>query len=336
MDLAPELALAKLRCAPFHASTGADPVGSAGAYDAFLVVEVPLPWERDISAHEPFASLMATAPSVTGDDGRRWRPMGVVPEDRGDGRVRVTAFELPEGRRRAFDRREWLVEPDGVVELCRGLLAAAPGRARVPERAEEVEVPEGVVDLLICTHGRRDACCGSQGAAVHQELGGLLGGDPTVRLRRCSHTGGHRFAATAVSFPDGYAWAHLDADVALRVARRSVPPHELAAHCRGSSLFDGGPAQAADRVGLAQVGWDWVEAERTAVVVAHERDTLATTVRVRGEVPDGRCWAWDVRVEVERWVPTPTCGAVEAPEFTVEPVWSVTGIDALPDAGVGQ
>lgn len=336
MELAADLALAKLRCAPFHASTGADPVGTAGAYDAFLVVEVPLPWDKDVSLQPPFSELMDTGASVTAADGRRWRPMAVVPEGSGADGVRVTAYELAPGRA-GFVRREWRVAPDRVVDLARALLGFGDGAAGPDDvAADRADPPAGTVDLLVCTHGRRDTCCGSTGAAVHQELAGRLAGDGGVRLSRCSHTGGHRFAATALTFPDGYAWAHLSGQVGERIARRSVPPSDLRPHCRGFSGLDGGPAQAADRVGLTQFGWDWPDAARSAVVVAHERDTLATTVRLSGTLADGRTAAWDVRVEVGRWVPTPTCGVIEGPEFSVEPEWVVTEVAPVPGGDAAQ
>ena len=334
------LVMPRIRCAPFHGSLAADPIGSAGSYDAFLFVEVPLPWEKDISMNEPFRSVMERAASVVAPDGTRWRPMGVTPTDgvddgggrAPDGLRTVTAFRCATGDRGGvgpFTRREWRLPGVEVVDLCRALLRGAP--AEVDRHAARlVDVDDDTVDLYVCTHGRRDTCCGSLGAGLHQELEGLLAARPAdVRLHRCSHTGGHRFAPTALSFPDGYAWAHLGADVADRVVRRNAGPELVAAHCRGSSLFDGGPAQAADRAALVQVGWDWAGAVRRAEVVAFERDTLATTVRVTGTTADGAAHGFTVRVEVERHIPTPTCGVVEGPEYEVEPVWRVADVQPL-------
>ena len=270
---------------------------------------------------------MEKAPSVTAPDGRRWRPMGLVPAPGTDGSVTVLAFDRPVGVARPFGRREWRVDPAGLVSLCRALLDDdAPAVARFDH--DRVAVPADTVDLMVCTHGRRDACCGSLGAAMHQELEGLLAATPdaSTRLWRCSHTGGHRFAPTALTFPDGYGWAHLTAELAQRLAGRTGPPSDFAAHCRGTSLLDGGPAQAADRAALVATGWDWTGARRTARVVAYERDTLATTVRIDGALADGREVALEVRVEVDRHIPMPTCGVVAGPEYVVEPVWRVASV----------
>ena len=146
-----------------------------------------------------------------------------------------------------------------------------------------------------------------------------------VELRRCSHTGGHRFAATGISMPDGYAWAHLDVDVVRAVTQRSVHPSELAFHCRGSSLIPAGPSQVADRYGLCEVGWDWADARRSEELLGFERRTLATDLRITGFLAGGERRAFEVRVAVAAHVPQITCGVIAEPEYKVEPVWMVEG-----------
>ena len=331
--------LPKVRCAAFHAGLDVDPVGTAGAYDVFLCVEVPLPWERDISLHEPFLSLLgAGTGSVKDPSGRTIRPQGLVPRPGAEGWTRVLLFDQPDGSEAGpYRRREWWLDATEVPELCRAVVEAdGPGLARFDERL--VEVPDQVVDLLVCTHGKRDTCCGSTGAVLFDQLVAGLGpapGPAGLRVWRTSHTGGHRFAPTALSFPDGYAWAHLDQSLAMSLLARSVAPAELAGRCRGSSALPGGAAQAADRAALGEVGWIWAEARRSAVVTGFDRTSLATDVRIEGELPGGRRLAFDVRVEVERHVPQPTCGAVEGPEYKVEPVWTVASVAPVVHAGPG-
>lgn len=339
MELAPDLVIPRIRCAPFHGSLMVDPVGSTSSYDAYLCVEVPLPWPRKVLAAEPFASL-ATAPAlpITGADGRAWRPLALAPTPADEGWTRVIAYERPRGDAGSlgdagaavpFTRREWWVPEGQVLDLGQALVGAdAEGVAAFDEWA--VEVAADVVDLLVCTHGNHDACCGSLGAALHQEVAAALEGDEGVRVFRCSHLGGHRFAPTAMTFPDAYGWAHLTAELATRLARREGAPAEFAPHCRGTALVAGGPAQAADREALVQAGWGWMAASRSVTVVGFERDTMATTVEVRGEPAGGPPVALQVRVELERHVPQPTCGAIDGPEYAVEPVWRVGSVTALP------
>jgi hypothetical protein len=332
-----DLEIPRMRCAPFHASLGVDPAGTAGAYDVFMCVEVPLPWDRDISSSEPFLSLFgAGAASGLMADGRSVRPQGLVPRPGAEGWRRVLVFERPSRSEQVtggpYRRREWWVQPEEVLDLCRALLGADSESLGVFEDRRVVVAPD-VIDLFVCTHGKRDACCGSTGAALRdllaERLAGLDPDEQQVRLWRVSHTGGHRFAPTALTFPDGYAWAHLDVDRSLALALRSVEPAELGRNCRGSASLVGSPAQAADRAALVEVGWEWAGAERRVTVTGFDRRSLATDVRVEGDLPGGRQVGFDVRVEVEGHVPQITCGGIDTPEYTVEPVWHVASVVAL-------
>lgn len=319
----------KVRCAPFHLDTGADPVGSTGAYDAFMCVEVPLPWEQDISMHEPFAAL-AAGTSIEGADGRIWRPQGLVPRGDTGELTRVIAMEQPAGGPAGpYRRREWWVAPERVEPLCRALLAADDG-AGAEFDEERVTVDDDVVDLFVCTHGRRDVCCGGSGTELHDQLAALLAGDDSVRLWRVSHTGGHRFAPTALTFPDGYAWAHLDTATALAVARRTGSVDAVRANCRGASSVGGAAGQVADRELLARAGWSWLGATRRLAVAEPGGPTRRSEVRVDATLPDGTQVAAMVQVELEREIPQPTCGEPQDTPAPMSPVWRTVRVDPIP------
>ncbi|MFZ4517773.1 MAG: sucrase ferredoxin [Microthrixaceae bacterium] len=314
-----------IRCAPFHEAEAADPVGSAGHYDAFLVVEVPLPWARDISMCEPFATLAGgeVLAAVVAADGRRWRPMGVVPAP-GSDRRRVTAYDRSvRGGGGPYRRREWTVPPSELVGLCRAVLdgTAPPASARPEEVAAEV------VDLLVCTHGRRDVCCGGAGSLLYAEVEQLCAGRPDVRVRRCSHTGGHRFAPTALTFPDGFAWAHLDPATAAAVARRGPDDAVPAGSCRGASSVPAGAWQAVDREGLVRWGWRWASAERELAPLPEPADAGdAIGIEVRAQLPGEGPVVLRAVADVGRLVPTPACGAHEGDEVPTEPEWRVRDV----------
>ncbi len=70
--------------------------------------------------------------------------------------------------------------------------------------------------VLVCTHGRRDACCARLGVPVFRELEADFGAD---RVWQTSHVGGHRFAANVVLLPHGYVFGRLDVAAARRVVR---------------------------------------------------------------------------------------------------------------------
>jgi hypothetical protein len=96
------------------------------------------------------------------------------------------------------DRRK-LVELDVELEALATLdldaiLAAAPSNANL-----------GAL-WLVCTHGTRDRCCAKWGMPVFEALRQR---DPE-RVWQSSHLGGHRFAPTFLTLPDGLLWGRFD------------------------------------------------------------------------------------------------------------------------------
>ncbi len=168
-------------------------------------------------------------------------------------------------------------------------LAAAPATALTPDACEafldagRIVSPLEPVEaplVLVCVHGRRDACCARHGVALATALAREAG----VRVLGSSHLGGHRFAATALVLPHGEMFG--------RLAPADAPA--LAAFARGE-----GPAPAdryRGRIGRpaavqAALAW-WLEraGERlpdAAVAVEHEaggRARLAVRPPAGGEV----------------------------------------------------
>lgn len=127
------------------------------------------------------------------------------------------------------------VEDSGLAPAVRGELAAYPGKVvliRRPDRRNgsaviraavweaggtatrsDIASPERLVlgDLpsgdpiagplfLVCTHGRRDACCVRLGAPLYDALTGHVA---PARLWQASHLGGHRFAPNVLVLPLG-------------------------------------------------------------------------------------------------------------------------------------
>jgi hypothetical protein len=304
---------------------GLAPLGTAGHHRGFLLVDVPLPWPPDIG------DVAGLAPVKAALKGTGVRLQGVVPAP-GDDR-RVVLYHRPPGDDFAgYERVEWRAPADGVVEAALGLLAEAVPEARVPagvgaeagagrppslggqgrpgaatgvtgsgrDAGPGPTGPHG--DLLVCTHGRRDVCCGSSGTVLAV---GLMA-DPDVAaagyvVGRTSHTGGHRFAPTAIVLPDATMWAFLDAEMAGRVVRRDGDVAGLLDHYRGSTGIGSAAVQAVERVAFAEVGWEWLDWRRRGEDLGDGR------ARVTGTAPDGTRRTWEATVTTTKR-PVPDCG----------------------------
>lgn len=283
-----------VRCAEFSAGLGVDPVGTAIRADLLIAADTPLPWPKPVFDHP----LLRHVPAAVAGAPVPTRVLASVPEDRDA--LRIVAYRRSTGAPRP-ERAEWVTDAAGLPEA----LAAVIGGERPPDAdvIDRADAPE----LWVCTQGSHDVCCGSHGSRFATTA--AAGWGTEVRVRRVSHTGGHRFAPTAVSWPDGRMWAYLDVgDIAAVAGLTGEGTASLAAKCRGWWGADTGPAQAAEREGLGLHGAAWDHSVRRLDVEPADV-TGAVTVRVEATLPDGRQVGYRCMVETAREVPTITCGA---------------------------
>jgi hypothetical protein len=304
-----------VRCAAWIREQEVDPIGTAGSYAGYLLVEWPLPWPRDIG------EIPELAPIVEALKGTGLRLQGLVPlfgDEEARRVVRYTPRADPTGAGGfvGYQRDEHVVPVERLEAAALDLIGGSDGD---PQWARS-EITD---DVLVCTHGKRDICCGSQGTALFMSLSAdpaRFGG--TVRLWRTSHTGGHRFAPTGIVLPQGTAWAFLDEDVLRRVVHRDGPLDDLLPHYRGCPAIGKAPVQVVEREAFREVGWEWLEWSRRGSVV----DADAGVVQVLGVSPSGATRTWEGVVEVARQVPVPECGApIEAAKKS-EPEYRLVSI----------
>ncbi|MFT7475792.1 MAG: hypothetical protein ACI81L_002734 [Verrucomicrobiales bacterium] len=292
MSISLPLATESVRCADFAFSNNVDPGGTALAPDVVVLVEVAEPWPKPVAKHEAITELVKVAQTHP----EQVRLLAAIPHD--EDAPRIIAFrrtptgmsraEAPYGQQPADGLRSVLADADGI----------------------DVVTGSGRRTMLVCTQGSHDVCCGTEGAVfaswLEQER-------QDVEVFRVSHTGGHRFAPTAMSLPDGRMWAYLDPDSASSVIDRTGDTRSLASRCRGWWGARTGPAQIAERAVFADLGFDADLIDRS-VELGHDS---AVVVRVGADI-------FDLTVEPGRAVPAIACGA-----FGGEPVkpgqeWLVT------------
>jgi hypothetical protein len=321
-----------LRCAALARADGYRPGGSAASAAAFVLVETPLPWPKDVADHP----LLAPLAPVAAEHGARLQavvPEGTTPSDS----ARVVVYRRPAGGLGPFVRfvrHERVVALDRLVAEVGALLdQAAADSAADPAGANVVGAgdghDDGLIDVLVCTHGRRDVCCGSDGMRTYAQLAALA--LPGVRLWRTSHTGGHRFAPTAVTFPDGRAWASVDGDLLAGIVTRSVEAAVASAHDRGGAAFDDPYVQAADGAVLGVEGWGWLDVVRRAESTPLADDRRRVTLTGADGAADGGIEPIVYRAEVvvSRIVPVPDCGKPLDEARKSSPEFEVVALDRI-------
>ena len=235
--------------APTACSVGFDQAdlsayGTAARAGFWVALEQEGPWGRVAAteSHLPVEAGRRLDEQCASRGGRLLllRRPGRHPDPRhGDGRTAYLAFSGDD---------PWLLAVHGASldELAAvDLDALALGDRAAVQASLPAAVPADPV-LLVCTNGRRDVCCALRGRPVALDAAGLAPG----RVWESSHTGGHRFAPTAVLLPHGVALARLDgqrcAEVLAAADAGRLPSWALGAHHdRGRSALPPA-AQAAE------------------------------------------------------------------------------------------
>lgn len=296
-----------LLCTHQTAALGEPPAGSAGSAERYILIDLPLPWPKKIDDHP------ALRVSTNG------RILAINGGERTD-LATVISYERPPGPFAGFRRHETAVAPSDIGDL---LIAINSGDLSALEPGAAEGEADPVVDVLICTHGSRDRCCGNLGARLFMELDDRQQHgewDDRVRVWRTSHIGGHRFAPTAMTFPDAMSWAWLDVDTIAGIADRSLPIGDATDLARGSGGIESRAGQIADGRAFARFGWEWLETPRTVDV--SPSDGGAIDVMIESTLGSGQ-----VSLEAGDPIPVPICGeegsTKSTPQFEViRETWS--------------
>jgi hypothetical protein len=232
------------------------------------------------------------------------RFQGLVPASP-DGHNRVICYRW-RGNGPAFERAELVVDQSEVI-------AAALAVLDEPARKDRT------VDVLVCTHGRRDRCCGSLGIALASEISADRLASQGVRVWRTSHTGGHRFAPTVIVLPEGTAWAFCDRDLLSRIVRRDGPIGEVLARYRGCAGMASPAVQALERAVLGEVGWSLFDMAR------HGEDLGDDGAVLFVDEPGGAQLVFEATVRAET-TPMPDCGVRVELATKTERQWVVEGL----------
>lgn len=253
-------------CSTVSEAVGEDPAGSSWAVRRMILLELPLPWpENSLRARNAPDGLEALVWEVYESLQEPWGFIGFAPDPAYsvDGMTRIFDLTLGEDVASAYRRDSYLVPSHEAVRYLR-LLSFEPGHPDLAAMRETDDQPTR--DFFICTHGSVDACCATEGYPMYQLMRAMAyKPESSVRVWRCTHFGGHRFAATALELPDGRYWARLKATMLADLVHRRGDARDLRRHYRGWAALAQPLWQVAEAELLARAGWAWTDAAITGV-----------------------------------------------------------------------
>jgi hypothetical protein len=233
------------RCAATALALGEDLRGSAPRADGWLLVEHPGPWGPAGFADSGFPEAVVTeVVARTAAAGVRVQLVRrhAVRHDAPCTRVVLGSSRPGASWLRSFE----VADASGLSEVP--IEAVTTGRAPTAGRPVAGDV------WLVCTHGRRDACCAEYGRVVAARLAAM----PGVDVYETTHTGGHRFAANVVVLPDGLVYGRVTDEVLEPLLSTHASRRVLLHHVRGRACLDewGQVAEAVTREVLGLAGID--------------------------------------------------------------------------------
>ncbi len=130
--------------------------------------------------------------------------------------------------------------------------------------------------LLVCTHGRHDACCAERG----RPLAAALAGRWPELTWESSHLGGDRFAANLLILPGAHCYGRLSPADGVRTVADHLDGRLTLAHYRGHCTAPW-PQQAAEHALRSLLGLREIGAVRFAGM-ARDGDRFAVTLTASG------------------------------------------------------
>ena len=296
-----------IKCSDWSRAASLSPIGTSGSYAGYLLVEIPLPWPRDAGETDEGAALGPLIGPL------RYRLQAIVPaEPEADPRERRVILHARPPGEAAFSgyRRFESRVGDSLTDTVAALIAAAADDSLSG-------LDSLAVDVLVCTHGTRDSCCGRRGANLAVELA-ASGRFAEENLWRTSHMGGHRFAPTFLVLPQGTVWGFADVDLVNRVVHQAGDFADVAGQYRGCPGLDSPQVQALEVEVLRQVGWSLLDTQRTG---SFDGMNAQLTWEEGGQTV-----TWTGEVRPGRTIPVPGCMEPLSSSGKSETEWAVTAL----------
>lgn len=274
-------------CAIANRQAGEDLIGTAGHYQTYVLIECPLPWAAKVFDSENIPPALRQYVKAI----KSARSVQFLAVNRGASEsstsIAMMVYEktVPSGE--CFYLGE---SASDSIEGYRGYEFQLDDLTQVVDcleahwQGDRLGQPITQQDILICTHGMRDKCCARFGQPFYRETArsAKRGELPNIRLWQVSHIGGHRFAPTAISLPDGRYYGRLTLAALRSLVTREGSINQLRSVYRGWGLLPA-PLQVLERQLMLQKGWSWFDyqvAYRMTTAAEQREDELWVEVAV--------------------------------------------------------
>ncbi|MFM7365513.1 MAG: sucrase ferredoxin [Cuspidothrix sp.] len=266
-------------------------IGTASNYQTYILIECPTPW-----VYEAFNSKWVpdNLRMLVENINRAKLPIQflLIANDESHRKEETTLliYQQQQGLSNGYRQQEFkLPNIEQVAGVVDKWLAGV---------SVDYEIESHITrNILICTHGGHDQCCArygnpfyfhSQNAIADLELN-------HIRIWRSSHFGGHRFAPTAIDFPQGRYYGVLDQDSFKSLLTRTGDIQCLNKIYRGWGILPT-PLQILEKELILRLGWDWFNYQVTGKILEKSLDNHTILGELSFEQPTGNLYTYQAKV----------------------------------------
>ena len=252
-------------CSEFSKLLEENPIGTAPIWNQCIVIELPHPWSAKIEESKYFDESIFAYINKLNLSGRSIRLQCILPDQEYSkpNMRRVMLFSKNSKSTMSTTRTEYLIPERSLKDLCVFLLTENQQEKKYSEYKQH---NDSIRDILVCTHGNRDRCCGSIAAPLFKNLRNQYPNPANeskyVRFWRTSHTGGHRFAPTIIDLPQARYWAYMDETSIASILEKHEPITSLDENYRGCALLTSVEEQNVEKKLLFEMGWKWIDMKK--------------------------------------------------------------------------
>jgi len=279
-------------CAQACYQAGESMIGMTANNQHYILVECPLPWPHQAAEAKPVPENLQALMTELRETQQSVRFLFIYNQalqfKEGN---RVIILTLPQGRTQGFYKYESQVNDlNQVAPLIRSYLADGTNA--------DLENSSAIRDILVCTHGTHDKCCGKYGKPFYQEACKITASFPNVRVWQSSHFGGHRFAPTAIDFPSGRYYGFLNRDFFTSILQRAGDISCLNQIYRGWSILPR-PVQILEKELALVHGWDWFDYKVAGRILEKTEDGYQQKVELEYESAEGELGVYHAEIVVD-------------------------------------
>ena len=300
-------------CSARSLQQGEAPIGTAPNDEKYILVECKTPWARIVIDSKDCPPGMGEVLLQARQDNVKVRLLAVVPDPEYSRKGETRVIFLNRGTRfqSRYYKEEYVLPIDKVARLAGSFLS---NRSKMDDFIDYKRDTSSLRDILVCTHGSRDVCCGKFGYPIYKALRTAFAEDLRENLRvwRCSHIVGDRFAPNIIDFPEGRYYGHLEIASLETLIKRIEPVSSIIRCYRGwgclSSL-----EQVAEREIFVQEGWDWIDYQKSVAILELNQSQGWAKVRIDFAATEGSTsGAYEMTVEKFGTVQPARCMNAEA------------------------